>query len=191
MTPTKHASRSRVRRPRAGTRRGVLSTITPPVVSSPEPVAAVVNRPKSTSIGSSIQHHARGIQSRNPKFPGRSFTSIDIHPSAHAVETDTKKSKRNGNPRAGPSPSSRRRRRRYAPSSQTASLGMPCSASARARVRARVDANFFPVEVFTIDTVRNIIIRNRVPVSVFDKYPRAIDSAFSQLMGYLIRIFST
>lgn len=142
MTPTKHASRSRVRRPRAGTRRGVLSTITPPVVSSPEPVAAVVNRPKSTSIGSSIQHHARGIQSRNPKFPGRSFTSIDIHPSAHAVETDTKKSKRNGNPRAGPSPSSRRRRRRYAPSSQTASLGMPCSASARARVRARVDAIF-------------------------------------------------
>ena len=134
MTPTNHAPRSRVRRPRAGNRRGVLSTITPPVVSSPEPVAAVVNRPKSTSIGSSIQHHARGIQSiAKSKIP-RSILHVDRHPPVRARGgTRYEKSKRNGNPRAGPSPSSRRRRRRYAPSSQTASLGMPCSASARAR----------------------------------------------------------
>lgn len=154
MTPTNHAPRSRIRRPRAGTRRGVLSTIIPPVVSSPEPVAAVVNRPKSTSIGSSIQHHARGIRSRNPKFLRRSFASIDIHPSAHAVETETKKiNETETHARV-------RRRRRVVAVVATHHLHkqqvLECR-SARPRVRARVDARFSQLRFLPLITLKILL----------------------------------
>ena len=176
-TPTNHASRSRVRRPRAGFRRGLSSTIATPVVSSPEPVAGVVNRPKSTSIGSSTtQHHARGIQSRNPKFLGRSFASIDIHPRARAMETKRKKIKRNVNPRAGPSSSSSSSLRTIFTNSESWNA---VRASARAQSVSKRCTISHQLMFFTTHPVQNSFIRHSVPTFGPDTRVRMTQSAFA------------
>ena len=156
MTPTNHAPRSRVRRPRAGTRRGVLSTIPPPVVSSPEPVAAVVNRPKSTSIGSSIQHHARGIQSiAKSKIP-RSILHVDRHPPVRARGGNRYEKKVNETE----THARVRRRRRVVAVVATHHLHkqqvLECRA-ARPRVRARVDARFSQLRFLPLISLKIVL----------------------------------